>query len=107
MFRQKKAQMMKTTGVKYLTATAIIGISLYLFWKRTQKSFSSSPLEGFINNYNASNNLQEYKPYNSFIEFFDSKNVQEAYDKYKEYLDFGMNEDNAFKSVIENRLDND
>ena len=107
MFRQKKAQMMKTTGVKYLTATAIIGISLYLFWKRTQKSFRSSPLEGFINNYNVSNSLQEYKPYNSFIEFFDSKNVQEAYDKYKEYLDFGMNEDNAFKSVIENRLDND
>lgn len=99
--------MMKTTGIKYLTATAFIGISLYLFWKRAQKSITSTPLENFINNFTPPNNLDNYKPYNSFIEFFDSKNVQEAYEKYKEYLDFGMNEDNAFKSVVENRFKND
>ena len=99
--------MMKITGAKYLAATAVIGISLYLFLKRFQKSASPSPLENFINNHNAFKYSENYKPYNSFIEFFDSKNVQEAYDKYKKYLDFGMNEDNAFKSVIENRFDND
>lgn len=99
--------MMKTTGIKYLTATALIGISLYLFWKRAQKSITSTPLENFINNFTPPNNSDNYKPYNSFIEFFDSKNVQEAYEKYKEYLDFGMNEDNAFKSVVENRFKND
>lgn len=106
-FLQKKVQMMKTTGIKYLTAAALIGVSLYFFWKKTKESSTSNLLEDIINSYNTSDKQQSYKPYNSFIEFFDSSSIQEAYDKYNKYLDFGMNEDNAFKSVIENRFEND
>jgi len=86
---------MKTTGIKYLAAAALVSVSFYIFWKRNK-----NPLPHF----DYFSNLDKYKPYNSFIEHYDSKNVQEAYDKYKKYLEFGMSEDNAFKSVIENKF---
>jgi len=97
---------MKTTGIKYFSAAALLGISFYIFWKRNKAQLKPTPLSHTIG-YDFFSKEQNYKPYNSFIEFFDSKNVEEAYAKYKKYIDFGMNEDNAFKSVIENRFEND
>jgi len=87
---------MKTIGTKYLTAVVIVSACFYVLWKRNKNPFPQ--FEYFSNSH-------EYKPYNSFIEHYDSKNVQEAYDKYRKYLEFGMSEDNAFKSVIENKFE--
>lgn len=94
---QTMDQTMKTTGLRYLGAAALISVSFYLFWKRNKNTIEELSLFS---------NLESYKPYNSFIEHFDSKNINEAYDKYRKYLEFGMNEDNAFKSVIENNIKN-
>lgn len=86
---------MKTTGPKYFAAAAVLSISFYIFWKKNKKTIEKFTL------FSSSKN---YKPYNSFIEHFDSNSVEEAYSKYKKYLEFGLNEDNAFKSVIENKI---
>lgn len=99
--------MMKTTKAK-LATTAFIGISLYLFWKRNKQillPFQSQKKKSI--NFKFSDIPENYKPHNSFIEFFDSKNIENAYSKYREYLDFGMDKDNAFKSVVENQINND
>jgi hypothetical protein len=86
---------MKTTGFRYLAATVLVATSFYIFWKRNKKT---------VEKFNLFSSTKNYKPYNSFIEHFESKNINEAYDKYKKYLEFGMNKDNAFKSVIENKI---
>jgi len=86
---------MKTTGIKYLAAAALVSIFFYVFWKRNRNPFPQ---------FDYFSNVQNYKPYNSFIEHYDVKNVQDAYNKYQKYLDFGMSADNAFKSVIENKF---
>lgn len=86
---------MKTIGIKYIAAAALISASFYIFWKKNRNTAIQL---------NALPNLQNYKPYNSFIEHFDSKNLEEAYSKYRKYLEFGMNEQNAFNSVIENKF---
>jgi hypothetical protein len=88
-------QKMKTTGLKYISAAVLATALFYIFWKRNKNT---------IEKFSFFSDLENYKPYNSFIEHFDSKNINEAYDKYRKYLEFGMNEDNAFKSVIENKI---
>lgn len=97
---------MKTTGIKYISIAAAVGLSFYLFWRRNKNTFNSTLITKPAQ-YDFFSKEENYKPYNSFIEFFDSAKIEEAYDKYKKYIDFGMNRDNAFKSVIENRFKND
>lgn len=86
---------MKTTGLKYLAAAALVSASFYIFWTKNKKT---------VEKFNLFSNLENYKPYNSFIEHFDSSSIEEAYSKYKKYLEFGLNQENAFKSVIENKI---
>jgi len=96
---------MKTTGIKYLSVALVVGLSFYLFWRK--KDQLNKTTMSSIPDYDFFSKEENYKPYNSFIEFFDSKNIEEAYNKYTKYIDFGMNQENAFKSVIENKFKND
>lgn len=86
---------MKTIGIKYLAAAALVSVSFYVFWKRNR----TPSLE-----FNYFPTAKNYNPCNSFIEHYDTKNLREAYSKYQKYLDFGMSKDNAFKSVVENKF---
>lgn len=97
---------MKITGAKYLSVAVVVGLSFYIFWKRTKNQLDGSMMDKTLQ-YDFFSKEENYKPYNSFIEFFDSKNTEEAYNKYKKYIDLGMNQENAFKSVIENKFNND
>jgi hypothetical protein len=44
-----------------------------------------------------------YNPQSSFIEFFDKENIKEAFSRYDKYLDLGLNKEDAFKSVVEDK----
>ena len=46
---------------------------------------------------------KEYNPQSSFIEFFDKENIKEAFSRYDQYLDLGLNKEDAFKSVVEDK----
>ena len=46
---------------------------------------------------------QGYNPQSSFIEFFDKENIKEAFSRYDKYLDLGLNKEDAFKSVVEDK----
>jgi hypothetical protein len=85
-----------------------IGISIvvavacsYLVYSQKRKvryNYFNDVSENYFKEY-----AKDYNPQSSFIEFFDKENIKEAFSRYDKYLDLGLNKEDAFKSVVEDK----
>ncbi|GEM_PF-3181403 len=77
-----------------------LGVGFYLGLKHyAQRMINDELNDEFAEKYQEDN----FKPNNALIEFFESDKIIEAYSRYEEYLDLGLNKQDAFKAVVEDK----
>ena len=81
-----------------IVALAACSYLVYSKKRRVKYNYFNDISENYFKEY-----LKEYNPQSSFIEFFDKENIKEAFSRYDKYLDLGLNKEDAFKSVVEDK----
>jgi hypothetical protein len=84
-------------GISIVAAAALS----YLVYSQKRKgtyNYFNDVSENYFKEY-----PKEYNPQSSFIEFFGKENIKEAFSRYDKYLDLGLNKEDAFKSVVEDK----